>query len=116
MVAEEHNHEVHVSAETQDAIKEWLQNERKRSLRGWLVLLPIGWFFVLRGSGISLDNVTFSLAEAWGLTIGTAVALVILGYAVRGWWIIVALPLWILLPMAVLVMWYWNSPSWYGPF
>ena len=82
--------------------------KRGPSLRGWLVLYPIAWLFVLLSSGVSADTVQFSLPVAWALTIGTLVALAVLRYAVRGWWNVAALPLWLLLPMDVLVLWYWN--------
>jgi hypothetical protein len=81
---------------------------RSGSRRGWLVFVPIGWFFVLDHSGVGSDFVAFSLSTAWGLTAGTILACGALAYSLHGWWRLAALPLWCLLLSAIVVLWYWN--------
>jgi hypothetical protein len=76
--------------------------------RGALAILPVGWLFALDASDIGSDFVQFSLPVAWGFTIGTLIACGLLAYAVRGWWQLLAIPVWLLLLLNLVVLWYWN--------
>ena len=72
------------------------------------MLFPAAWLLFLMTSGIASDSIQFSLPVAWGFTIGTVVACGVLRYAVRGWWHLLTLPLWVFLLMNVFVLWWWN--------
>lgn len=76
------------------------------------MLLPVAWSWVLLRSGISSDDILYSESVAWGITAVTAVQLGILKYAVRGWYNLLAAPLWFWLITDVVVLWLWNVGHW----
>jgi len=79
--------------------------------RGWLVILPILWLYVLEYSGIGSDDVSLSPPLALALTWGTMLASCILGYAVRRWWILLTIPIYALFILYIVVLWNWNVRS-----
>ena len=84
--------------------------KRPTSKRGWLVLVPIGWWIALGIAGVGSDTVTFPVPVALFLTGCTMAAYAILFFATRGWWILLTIPIWLLLTMDLIVLWTWNAP------
>jgi hypothetical protein len=78
------------------------------SLRGFLVMVPIAWWFVLGTWGVGADRRHFTALAKFGMTLGTIGAIIVLVYAVRGRWRLATLPIWFLLLGSLLLLWTWN--------